>query len=93
MYQVRFNVFQLTILRINDFVALVVTGTKDYKNSGMDSAVPSTLTVETPLYVGGAPSNIVGPFNSISDIPVSFARVTTHLKIGIREDSMIRYYH
>ena len=64
-------IFQLNIVRINDFVALIVTETADYKNSGQDSSTASTLSIETPLYVGGVPSSVQGPFSTFSNKDVS----------------------
>ena len=62
--------FQLQLLRINDFLALIVPEREDYMSSNQDSQPPSTVTITSPLYIGGAPASIVGPFDQISEISV-----------------------
>ena len=52
-------------LRINDFMALIVTSRKDYKNNGVASTATSTLPLSELFYIGGVPTNA-----AFADIPV-----------------------
>ncbi|XP_064620727.1 laminin subunit alpha-2-like [Lineus longissimus] len=63
------NWWESTVLRINDFVALIVTSRSDYKNNEVPSTQFSNLNVNTDLFIGGVTPNITGyPFNGT--IPV-----------------------
>ncbi|XP_038072771.1 laminin subunit alpha-like [Patiria miniata] len=61
---------EVTILRINDFVAILVEKTRDYKNNGVSSdAVTSSIAINTDLYVGG-----IGPAISTAGFPLQISR-------------------
>jgi len=63
---------QIEALRINDFLALIATDRKDYRNNGVASTHSSRLKITTDFYIGGVPASFRGlPFTSQDDIAVS----------------------
>ena len=46
---------QVTVLRMNNYIAMVVPANRDYRNNGVSSTETSQLTLNDKLYVGGAP--------------------------------------
>ncbi len=60
----------MDLLRINDFLALVVRDHADYINSGVDSMLSSSLSVGASLFLGGVRADVVGQFGPNSDISV-----------------------
>ena len=57
------TLFQVEVLRINDFIAVIVQERRDYKNNNVGAASASTLSTSTRLYVGGIPPTLTGlPF-------------------------------
>ena len=57
---------------MNDFVALIVPGSRpDYNNNGIDSAVSTALLINSPIYVGGVSEQHSGAhFNDPNEIGV-----------------------
>ena len=49
------------MLRINDFVALIVSQRNDYINSGLSVDASTSLRVQPVVYLGSVPSNITLP--------------------------------
>jgi len=60
----------MEVLRINDFLAVIVADTKDYMNNGLYSTTTSSININTNIYLGGVPSMWTGPPFSTSDIAV-----------------------
>ncbi|CAD5124265.1 DgyrCDS12560 [Dimorphilus gyrociliatus] len=60
---------ELTVLRIADFMALIIPDSKDYTNNRINAVGNAFIDIKTPLYLGGVPQSVVGsPFNSNKDI-------------------------
>ncbi|XP_064609157.1 laminin-like protein epi-1 [Liolophura sinensis] len=65
--------WEVDILRINDFLAIVVTDDQDYKNNNENSSVNSVLPFTTPVYIGGLDSKVSGqilPAIEIGKVPL-----------------------
>ncbi|XP_070542660.1 laminin subunit alpha-like isoform X2 [Ptychodera flava] len=56
----------VTILRIGEFVAIMVTDNTDYQNNQQDSSIMSDLDLETSLFIGGVNGEITDPFPLVS---------------------------
>ena len=64
------SLFQLTLLRINDFMALVSPDNEGYTNNAVSSHTESRLNL-TFAYVAGVPNSVAGlPFATPTDVPV-----------------------
>ena len=63
----------MEVLRINDFLAVIVSDTKDYVNNQVYSTDASTLSVQTNIYLGGVPATLAtsAPFSTGGEIAVS----------------------
>ncbi|XP_072039253.1 laminin subunit alpha-1-like [Amphiura filiformis] len=57
---------EVVVLRINDFVAILVQLNRDYANNAISSNTPSTLTLGSSFYVGGIANGV-----DTTDLPVS----------------------
>ncbi|XP_077988585.1 laminin subunit alpha-2-like [Glandiceps talaboti] len=55
------ELIEVYILRINDFVAIMVPRWRDYKNNEESSNKPSALNIETPLFIGGLSDSVIDP--------------------------------
>ena len=77
--------FQVEVLRINQFMAIIVNDIKDYANNEVSTnATISTLTINTPFYAGGVLATLANgpPFRSnvggTAGIPVSTIHPTVN---------------
>ena len=65
-------VLQVEVLRIEDFMAIIINEVKDYANNGVPTMSTSTLRINSAMYAGGIPSRLEGvPFTPASGVPVS----------------------
>ncbi|XP_066272031.1 laminin subunit alpha-1-like [Branchiostoma lanceolatum] len=51
------NWWEVTVLRINDFLAILVPEKRDYRNNDRDSTNETSIDLASPLHVGGTDSD------------------------------------
>ena len=63
-------VLQVELLRLNDFMAIIVDANQDYHNNGGDTTVTTELAINTLLFVGGVTTATI-----TGEIPLSTLQV------------------
>ena len=82
---------QVEVLRINNFIAIIVENNSDYVNNGADSLLMTSLLVTTPLYVGGVAQDVIqnsAPFQTQSMMnqdTTSFHGCVRSLQVTVRQ--------
>ncbi|XP_014662548.1 PREDICTED: laminin subunit alpha-1-like [Priapulus caudatus] len=62
------NQWEVNVVRMNNFVAMVVTEARDYVNNGLDSERDASSLVQPDLYIGGVPTSARTP-SLLADVP------------------------
>ncbi|XP_066271221.1 laminin subunit alpha-1-like [Branchiostoma lanceolatum] len=74
--------WQVTVLRINNFLAIFVPERRDYRNNGQDPGTETLIDLTTPLYVGGTSLTISRHFFIPKGIHTGFAGCIRLLEIS-----------